>query len=698
MNVGWSENLRAARLFTVSELWKGIRKDEQNWKQKSRVKWLKNGDRNSKFFHILANDRKRKNFILDISIDGVVCSEPQDLRRGIVDFFKCHFEQVSWSRPSIENIDLKKLGEWESASLEVAFSLEEVWEAVRNCDGDKAPGPDCLNFNFNFIKANWEAIKEDIMDFFFKFHNDGSLVKELNYTFITLIPKVSKSTSMGDFRPINLVGSMYKVVAKVLNNLIKKVMTSIVGENQMAFIKDRQILDSFVTAEEIIHKWRKGGDGGLLVKLDFEKAYDSVDHFFLEEMLVKMGFGLKWRNWIKGCIFTPKMSILINGSPTILFEGIVVQKDVEDTVAWKFSSSGLFFVSSFRNKLEDFTERCVDPKKRKNQATEAWVLPRGNVLKLNVDGSSLGNPGSAVNAIHKAVELCCSAQLCCGQEIVFESDSKVVVSWINGNGIGNFSLVHFIYDIRSNLNLLEGELLVVWAGPACYFQFKKSRVISDRNFCSEVLDSYPSLVRSSSFHVIFTIKFVSCGPPPATTITDNYSINCKLRRQQEDFDGNQKISTNSTAPTSKREQLDDSRNTQVVRSNRLSGEDNELVVVVLMVKLKKLLKTPESDWYKGTITRHNHIETLKHLEAYLKIVRKRQHMFPEVYQQNVNIIDPYLYSYMVNWWDKLMPARTRDKPFLEWPVLSYKWTDEQLAWASGNNEDGCRPWKEVNTV
>ncbi|KAK2662123.1 hypothetical protein Ddye_000697 [Dipteronia dyeriana] len=80
-----------------------------------------------------------------------------------------------------------------------------------------------------------------------------------------------------------------------------------------------------------------------------------------------------------------------------------------------------------------------------------------------------------------------------------------------------------------------------------------------------------------------------------------------------------------------------------------------------------------------------------HLKAYLKIVRKRQRMFPEVYQQNVNIIDPYIY-------DKLMSAGTRDKPFLEWPVLSYKWIDEQLAWARGNNEDGCRPWKEVDTL
>ncbi|KAK3177765.1 hypothetical protein Dsin_033217 [Dipteronia sinensis] len=88
----------------------------------------------------------------------------------------------------------------------------------------------------------------------------------------------------------------------------------------------------------------------------------------------------------------------------------------------------------------------------------------------------------------------------------------------------------------------------------------------------------------------------------------------------------------------------------------------------------------------------------EHLEAYLKIVRKRQRMFPEVYQQNVNIIDPYLYFYMLIWWEQLMPAGTMDKPFLEWPVISYKWTKEQLAWARGNKDDGCRPWKEVDTL
>ena len=149
--------------------------------------------------------------------------------------------------------------------------------------------------NLNFIKSNWEVIKEDVMNFFVAFHSDGSVIRELNNSFMALILKIPKPVTMSDFRPISLVGAMYKIVAKVLANRIKKVMESIIGETQMAFMKNRQILDSFVVAEEILHKWRKGGDGGLLVKLDFKKAYDSVGHSFLGDMLEKLGFDSKWR-------------------------------------------------------------------------------------------------------------------------------------------------------------------------------------------------------------------------------------------------------------------------------------------------------------------------------------------------------------------------------------------------------------------
>ncbi|KAK2644755.1 hypothetical protein Ddye_019950 [Dipteronia dyeriana] len=84
------------------------------------------------------------------------------------------------------------------------------------------------------------------------------------------------------------------VLAKILANRIRHVLNSVIGPTHMTFVKDRQILDSFVVAEEVIHSWKRDGKGGPLVKLDFKKAYDSVDHDFLIEVLAKMGFGVRW--------------------------------------------------------------------------------------------------------------------------------------------------------------------------------------------------------------------------------------------------------------------------------------------------------------------------------------------------------------------------------------------------------------------
>ncbi|KAK2654442.1 hypothetical protein Ddye_014298 [Dipteronia dyeriana] len=125
---------------------------------------------------------------------------------------------------------------------------------------------------------------------------------------------------MKDYRPISLVRSLYKILAKVLANRMKKVIGSVVGDFQMAFVRNRQTLDNFIIAEEIIHHWKKSKKGGLLVKLDFEKAYDSLDHNFLDDIMGDMGFGAKWRQWIKCCISTPLLSVLVNGFPTRQFK------------------------------------------------------------------------------------------------------------------------------------------------------------------------------------------------------------------------------------------------------------------------------------------------------------------------------------------------------------------------------------------
>ncbi|KAK2648760.1 hypothetical protein Ddye_016249 [Dipteronia dyeriana] len=83
----------------------------------------------------------------------------------------------------------------------------------------------------------------------------------------------------------------------------------------MVFVKNRQIVDSYVIAGEIIHSWKRNGNRGLLIKMDFEKASDNVDHDILFEVMRKIDFGEKWVEWIRWCISSLLKSVLINGYP-----------------------------------------------------------------------------------------------------------------------------------------------------------------------------------------------------------------------------------------------------------------------------------------------------------------------------------------------------------------------------------------------
>jgi hypothetical protein len=154
------------------------------------------------------------------------------------------------------------------------------------------------------------------MRFISEFHRNSKLTKGLNSTFIALIPKVDNPQRLNDFRPISLVGSLYKILAKVLANRLRMVIGSVISETQSAFVKDRQILDGILIANEVVDEARRLKRELLLFKVDFEKAYDSVDWSYLEAVMGKMGFPSLWRKWIRECISTATASVLVNGSPT----------------------------------------------------------------------------------------------------------------------------------------------------------------------------------------------------------------------------------------------------------------------------------------------------------------------------------------------------------------------------------------------
>lgn len=150
------------------------------------------------------------------------------------------------------------------------------------------------------------------MDLFSDFYHDKLDLYRLNFALITIIQKEKDARVMSKFRPISLLNCSYKIFTMVLTNRIGAIADRIVASNQTAFIKGRYILESVVTAHEILHDMHHNKQQGYVIKLDYEKTYDKVNWQFLLDILEKRGFGEKWLNWIKSVAIRGSVGLTIN--------------------------------------------------------------------------------------------------------------------------------------------------------------------------------------------------------------------------------------------------------------------------------------------------------------------------------------------------------------------------------------------------
>jgi hypothetical protein len=114
--------------------------------------------------------------------------------------------------------------------------------------------------------------------------NRETWVKD-NFAMLTLIPKVDNADEMKSFRPISLLNCSYKIFSKVVTIRLEKVSQRLVAKEQSVFIRGRYILGSVVIVHEIVHSIHKSKEPGVILKLDYEKAYNRVNIDFLLEIL-----------------------------------------------------------------------------------------------------------------------------------------------------------------------------------------------------------------------------------------------------------------------------------------------------------------------------------------------------------------------------------------------------------------------------
>ncbi|GJQ93572.1 RNA-directed DNA polymerase, eukaryota [Tanacetum coccineum] len=238
--------------------WTSLRKDlhdinmrhSLDLAQKAKIRWSIEGDENSKFFHGIINKKRSHLAIRGVLVEGDWIDDPVKVKNEFLNHFSNCFSMPS-GPIELDPSMFKQLSLEQNIDLECDDTTDEIKRAVWDCGTNKSSKP------------------------------DGKFPPGSNSLFITLIPKKQDVNLVKDFRSISLISSFYKIIARILANLLNMVISDFV---------------------------------------DFEKAFDSVRWDYLDGILSNFVFGTKWRGWIQGCLTSTMGSILINGIPTSEFK------------------------------------------------------------------------------------------------------------------------------------------------------------------------------------------------------------------------------------------------------------------------------------------------------------------------------------------------------------------------------------------
>ncbi|GKC78134.1 putative RNA-directed DNA polymerase, eukaryota, reverse transcriptase zinc-binding domain protein [Tanacetum coccineum] len=236
-----------------------------------------------------------------------------------------------------------------------------------------------------------------------------------------LIPKKKDPLGFYDFRPISLIGCVYKVISKILPTRLVKVINSVIGPNKSTFIECRQILDGFLVANEVIRMAAFEKHKLLLFKADFEKAFDSVNWNFLMDVMRQMGFRAKWRNWISLCLSSATISVMINGSHLkefkmehglrLAIQGVSLAESGVNVFLLQYADDALFFGKWSRLNAKNIMDilKCfeIGSGLKVNLAKSMLMRVRVSICDVEAMASSIGffafylplSPGWQENAV-----------------------------------------------------------------------------------------------------------------------------------------------------------------------------------------------------------------------------------------------------------------------------------------------------------
>lgn len=284
---------------------------------RSKVRWYNEGEKNNKYFLNLENRHCKKKTIMQIKAkDGANLTNDSDILRECNSFYSDLY--ATKSTKITEDLEKNfigyehphKLNEIDKEKCEGPLSERECFEAVKSMESGKSPGTDGLPAEF--YKVFWKDVSTFLISALNKSYQKGNLAITQRRGIISLIPKKDKALNeLKNWRPITLLNCDYKIASKAIASRLKSVLPDLIDHDQTGFMKGRSIAENICLINNVISYTHLKDIPGLLLFIDFEKAFDTIEWTFVRKALEHFGFGFSLINWIN-LFYSDIQSCIIN--------------------------------------------------------------------------------------------------------------------------------------------------------------------------------------------------------------------------------------------------------------------------------------------------------------------------------------------------------------------------------------------------